>query len=250
MPQGLQALRFSNDVVVPVYHPESTLELHVNLGPSTSFARGQLLKQSGSATNDVQTVTIGGSPTGGSFPLTATNPLTGVTATVTVNWNSTVAQTQALISPLFTPGTVTVTGATFPGAQVFTFSGGLAAMPIPAMTVATTGLTGGSPTAANVHTTTGVQANTYIVYPGSSGATTAILPFACQTDAAGNITISSVSGQAGGQWGDTFPSVPAYFSGYFDTLPLTGYDSNATTQLGKEIANLASGGKLLCVTGA
>lgn len=248
--QGLQCLRFSGDMLVPQYKPETVLALPVNLAPNTSYARGQLLRQSGSATNDVQTVTIGGAPTGGTFPLTVTNPLTGQVATVAVNWNSTTAQTQALVAPLFSPGTVTVTGATFPGAQVFTFTGNLAATPVPAITVATTGLTGGTPTAASVHTTTGVAANQYIIYPGSSGAVNAILPFACQTDAAGNITLSSVSGQSGGMWGQQYESATAYFTGYFDTLQLVGYDANALSVMGKELCNLSSGGKLLVVTGA
>jgi hypothetical protein len=180
-----------------------------------------------------------------------TNPLTGASGSFTLAYNSSASAAQAIVATLFAPGTVTVTGGTLPGtALVFTFSGSLAATPVPLM-VATASLTGGStPAAAVTHTTTGVKANTFIAYPGSSGDVSAILPFACQTDAAGNITISSTSGQSGGQWGQTYESVPAYFSGYFDTSQLTGYDANAKSILGKEINNLASGGKLLVVTGA
>lgn len=251
MPQGILSVRFSGDILVPEYQPNRPLVLPVNLSPSASYAKGQILLQSGSATNAVQTLTITGTPTGGSTLVAYTNPLTGATGTFTIAYNSTTAQAQTAVGTAFAPGTVTVTGTTLPGGSlIFTFTGALAASPVPLMT-STDSLTGGStPASAIANTTPGVRANTFIKYAGTSGNPSAILPFACQTDAAGNITTSSVASTAGGMWGETYMTVEAYFSGYFDTSKLTLYDANALAKMGKEISNLASGGKLFVVTGA
>jgi hypothetical protein len=58
----------------------------------------------------------------------------------------------------------------------------------------------------------------------------AILEYDCATDANGNITYGGASG--GGPFGETFPTVPAYFGGAFKTSQLTGFDANANTVLG------------------
>jgi hypothetical protein len=239
--------RFSNDVLMPMYRPQDAMELSINLAPSIVYPKGQILLPAASAANDVQTLTIGGSPTGGTFPLTVTNPLTGVTSVLTVNFNSTVAQTQALINKAFPSGNVTVSGGTLPGAtQVFTSTGALASMPVPLMTAATTGLTGGTPTAAVVHTTTGKSPMTFSPYTGS-GSPTAILPYTCSTDAAGKISFASQAG-GGVYFGETYPSCPAFFTGVFDSSQLVGYDNNALASFGRDLGPTASG-RLIVLTG-
>jgi len=68
-----------------------------------------------------------------------------------------------------------------------------------------------------------------------------IMQYDVVADASGNITVGTVAG--GTDWGETFPSVPAYFSGAFRTTDLVGLDANAVTVLGGHLVSgtLASG---------
>jgi hypothetical protein len=108
----------------------------------------------GVATADVQTLSLAGGPTAGTFTLT----FQGQT-TAGIPWNATSAQVQAALSDLLAVGTgnVTCTGGPLPGANVvITFAGQLAPGPQPVITGTATGLIGpGSPAVAVAHTTTG-----------------------------------------------------------------------------------------------
>lgn len=118
----------------------------------------KIIATSGSAgTNAVQTITISGSPTGGTFTITVT--VNGVTATTaSIAYNASTATVQAALAALSNIGStayVTVTG-TAGTSYVATFVGALAAQPITLMT-ATGSFTGGtSPAIAIANTTTGV----------------------------------------------------------------------------------------------
>ncbi|WP_280186017.1 MULTISPECIES: hypothetical protein [Nocardia] len=91
------------------------------------------------ASNEIQTVTITGSPTGGSFTLT----FQGQTTT-SIAYNAAAAAVQSALEALSTIGTgnVTVTGAAS-GPYTCTFTGDLAQLNLPLMT-ATAALTGGT----------------------------------------------------------------------------------------------------------
>lgn len=105
-----------------------------------------------SGTNEVQTVTIGGAPTGGTFTLTLDNR-----QTTPIAYNATAAAIQTALEalPNIGAGNVTVTGA---GPYTVTFVGALAKRPIPNLT-ATHALTGGTtPTVTVAETTMGVNA--------------------------------------------------------------------------------------------
>ncbi len=58
-----------------------------------------------------------------------------------------------------------------------------------------------------------------------------ILPMACQTDSAGNITFSSTSTQTVGEFGEVRTSVDAFFGGLFLVTDLTTVDASYTTGL-------------------
>lgn len=210
---------------------KKVVELAINLAPNSTFAKGTVLGQITSAANDVQTVTISGSPTGGTFTLSGTNPLTGqafTTSGIAYNAASSAVQTALTASTAFGTGNVTVSGSAG-GPYTVTAAGSLVSMPIPVMTAASSFTGGTSPATAVAHTTTGRTAATYAAYAsGNSDGTQVpkcLLKFDCATDAAGNITYGSSA--IGGPWGETYISTPAYFSGYFDTSQLTGLDSNA-----------------------
>lgn len=106
----------------------------------------------GGATNEVQTVTITGSPTGGTFLLT----FRGRT-TATIAYNASAAAVQSALEALDTIGIggVICTGGALPGTGVIcTFKGALGGQDLPIMTANSAALTGGSSPAVSVAETT------------------------------------------------------------------------------------------------
>ena len=114
-------------------------------------------------TNEVQTLTIGGTPTGGTFKLAFNGETTG-----DITWSSTnstlVANIDAALEALSQIGTGGVTTAVGTmtsgiGTITVTFNGGTVGLrAVPTMTVANNSLTGTSPTLAVAETTPGVDA--------------------------------------------------------------------------------------------
>lgn len=105
----------------------------------------------GGLTNEVQTITITGSPTGGTYTLTYSGQTTSAIA-----YNATASTVQAALRALSNIGAndVTCTGGPHPGtAIVATFGGDLAGADVAEMT-ATSSLTGGTTPAVTVTTTT------------------------------------------------------------------------------------------------
>lgn len=103
------------------------------------------------AANEVQRITVTGTPTGGSFDLT----LDGQTATIP--YNATADQIRDALEALsnVSSGDVVVTGGPLPGATVdVTFQGQLAGTNVATMTVDNSDLTGGSSPAAAITTPT------------------------------------------------------------------------------------------------
>jgi hypothetical protein len=97
------------------------------------------------------TITVSGTPTGGSFTINVIRPDTGQTGTVVIPFNSSVANTQTLLRAFFGATEVTVTGAgALPGnVQTATFGGLLTGVIVPVFVLAQNALTGGTtPTAA------------------------------------------------------------------------------------------------------
>lgn len=104
----------------------------------------------GTGTNEVQTVTITGAPTGGSFTLTYSGQ-----TTASLPWNATASAVQLALENLAAIGVgdATVTGGPGPATPfVVTFKNALAGRDVPAMT-ATGAFTGGTTPAVAVTTT-------------------------------------------------------------------------------------------------
>lgn len=108
-------------------------------------------------TDEVQTVTITGTPTGGTFTLSF-----GGFTTAAIAYNANAATVQAALEALPTIGTggVTCGGGALPGVAVtVTFAGNLTKLAVATITVGTNALTGGtSPAVAVTETTPGVTA--------------------------------------------------------------------------------------------
>lgn len=116
----------------------------------------------GAGTNEVQTLTIGGTPTGGTFRLryrgATTGNITWVSSNVTL-----VSNIQAALRalPSINGANVTVaTGTASSGIGTFTitFGGALARAAVPTILVVENAMTGTSPTVAVAETTPGVTA--------------------------------------------------------------------------------------------
>jgi hypothetical protein len=114
-------------------------------------------------TSEVQTITFGGTPTGGTFKLAFDGYTTGAIA-----WSATnatlVANIDAALEALSNIGTGGVTTAVGTmtagiGTITVTFAGNLAKQAVPTITVADNSLTGTSPTIAVAETTPGVSAS-------------------------------------------------------------------------------------------
>ena len=124
-------------------------------------------------TNEVQTLTVGGTPTGGTFKLA----FEGFN-TASITWSATnatlLADINAKLDALRTLGTawVVATAGTLTagiGTIILTFSGGdVAKRAVPLITVANNSLTGTAPTLAIAETTPGVDATVRNAAPGAS----------------------------------------------------------------------------------
>lgn len=102
--------------------------------------------------NEVQVVTITGSPTGGTFTLTYSGQ-----TTAGINYNANAAAVQAALEALsnIAVGDVVCTGGSLPGTAVTcTFGGALGLTNLSEMTASGAGLTGGSSPAVAISTTT------------------------------------------------------------------------------------------------
>lgn len=109
------------------------------------------------AVQQVQTLTVTGTPTGGTVTIQGTRPDGGQTGTGNIAYNSTAAQAQVIADAIFGPNNVTVGGGALPGtALTFTFRGDWNPA---AMTVTANGLTGGSSPAGAFTTTTPAPAD-------------------------------------------------------------------------------------------
>jgi hypothetical protein len=120
-------------------------------------AGGEVITSGG--TNEVQTVTITGTPTGGTFTLTFDGQ---TTSTIAYNAIASAVQSALVALSNISTGDVTVGGGPGPGTPwTVTFTGQYASTDVPQMTASGTGLTGGTTPAVAVTTTT----------PGAAGST-------------------------------------------------------------------------------
>lgn len=247
MPMNVATTTFGNGVLVPIYGDENpTLCQAINIPVSTVIAHGTVLGQVTTSANDVQTITMTGTPTGGTFTWVISG-IAGV-GNFVLPFNATATVAQGLLAAIVGSGNVTVTGGPMPGSTlVVTYTGALAKAPVPLMTAGTNALTGGSsPTSTVAHTTVGVTAGTFAAYAsGNSDGTqvaTCIAKYDMASDAAGNITYGSAA--TGGQWGESYNSAPAYFAGYFRTEQLVGLDATSIASLGRLISGTSTKGIL------
>lgn len=216
--------------LVPALSDRKAHEVNVGLAPGT-YARGTLLGQISSANvADVQTITVGGSPTHSTITIYGLPDGSSMTFAQDV----TPAAMVTAINARLGAASVGITG-TANASYVITWGGSYANQPMALLGVAATFSGGTSPTVTIAHTTTGVGPNgTYAAYAsGNSDGSqipAGILKFPCTVDSTGKIVISSeVPG-----FSELVASM--YYSGSFRTEELVGLDANAVTKLAGHIA--------------
>jgi len=187
------------------------------------------------AQNEIQTVTISGAPTGGTFSLLFAGQLAAGIA-----FNATAATVQAALQALSTigSGNATVTGSAG-GPWTVTFAGALGNLNQPLMT-AINSLTGGTtPSIAIAETQVGNPGFRYFK-PYASGNTDGsqvakgLLQYDCSTDTQARVTVG------GSDYSEQQRAVPIIVSGTFKTADLTGIDATSVGNLGRLISGSTS----------
>lgn len=176
---------------MPAYPDSLAKKIAVKLGANLSLARGAVLACiTATSANDVQTVTVNGTPTGGTFKLVYNGQTTG-----TIAYNAAASVVQAALVALSNIGTgnVAVTGSGG-GPWTVTFQGALGNYWQPLMTVDYSLLTGGStPTVTNVHTTPGVLNGSYVAYAASGVLAAPAAPTVTATGSDGLLAVGAYS---------------------------------------------------------
>lgn len=216
---------YSADMLIPFMNPDEARVDNVNLPASIAYPKGTILGER-VGLQEIQRITITGTPTGGSFTIT----VAGQTTTA-IAFNATAATVRNQLELLTTvgPGGVNVTGGPGPGTPydiTFVNEANVAAM------TTTDSFTGGTTPASAVTTTTGGSSGTPGVYAAydrdntdGTERPTHILQYAVVTDASGNVYLGDT---VGGEFSSTFSKVAsAYRCGVFACADLRGLDENA-----------------------
>jgi hypothetical protein len=223
---------FAIDTLQPALRPELALLRHVRLPVGKDFDPGTVLGLvTGAAASAVKTITVTGTPTGGTWRVYFAGRVSAAIA-----YNATAAAVQTALEAIFGVGNVTVSGGPGPGTPwVVTFAGQLANVRVAPFAVAHAFTGGTSPAVASVDTTPGTagtgQADAY-----SDGA-------ADGTQTARAVLQHRVVANPTGGQDRVFPgsaspqSFPAYFAGIFYLADLVGLDAAGATDFGNRFIN-------------
>ena len=234
---------YSGQMLLPSREKELAIADTVKLAPGT-YSKGTVLGQYSGVTgaSEIQTATVNGTPTGGTFRLALQDK-----PTVALAHNASAAVVQAALEALENIGAGNVTVGLTSNVYTITFQGDLALQDIPLLTLYSNSLTGGtSPTVALATTTAGRAAGSYFgAYDNalSNGLETArcLLKYETVVNTKGQHTTAS---EFFGETSDNYVA-EAYFRGTFYTgdgsaLLLPGLDANAVTDLGRMVSGLSS----------
>jgi hypothetical protein len=222
----------------PCKEPDLTREIHANFPPGAVIKRGTILGQTTASANEVQTVTIAGTMTAGTFDITVNAPSgSGTAAGILYTANGTAVQ--VALQAILGAGNSTVSG-NANGPFTITFTGVNAARPIPPVVVDVSKATGA--TGATVaRTTVGALAGTSRAYVDAavdgSGVARTIAHYDCVVNSAGKVIIGTTDATTG-QFGEAYDSAPVYVRGVFLCRELVGLDQAAINDMN---ARLESG---------
>lgn len=222
--------RYDSVEVVPARGPGYSIGALMQ--PNLSLAAGTAVAMVTSASaSEVQSLSTTGTPTTASFQLVFNGQVTS-----TVLSNPTAAQVQAALQalPNIGAGNVVCTGGPLPGSAItITFTGQLANLPQPIITITNATFVGGtSPTVGVTRTTLGVAQGRWGAYNSgaSNGLQTCrgILRYPVSTDEQGKIVLSSSTKTP--EYSKDNEAV-VWIAGQFPASRLTGLDATALSQL-------------------
>jgi hypothetical protein len=223
--------------IQPIRYPELARTISVRLPGGVNYPAGQVLGERSAATpaDEVQTLTVSGSPTGGTFTIGVPLQVGSVTPTVPLAYNASAAVVQAALETILGIGNVTVSlsGAVY----TITFIGDFAKSSIPLLTLFANGLTGGSsPTVTPARGTSGTPgAGLFAAYNDALSDGVEVARVALEHN-----VITDFSGRMLQEYGSAGPiTFPAYNQGDFLASELPGLDANAVTDLGKLVQGAA-----------
>lgn len=219
--------------VDPVIDPQLASMMAVNLKASQVYPAGTVLGEM-IGTDEVQTVTISGGATGGTFTITF-----GAATTSAIPYGSSAAVVQAALEALSTIGIGNILVTKALDVYTLVFRGALGSQNVAQVTASAAGLTGGTPAITPATTTAGVAGFPGVYNAYASGNTDGsqnpkgILKYSVATDAAGVIWQGAVAGAS--EWGQSSKDTPMWYRGTFRCEDLYGLDTNAITKLGRLI---------------
>lgn len=207
------------------FNPEFAPKRSVALPAGVSYLAGQVLEEVFNAVNsEVQTVTVNGSPTGGTFVLGYPSLNGGYDVTVPIAYNAPASTVQTAISAVVGAGNVVVTGSNG-GPWTLTYGGEIANQDVAQPVLVTNSLTGGSaPTVAMATSTPGSNGAVGVYQAYSAGIARAVLEANTKTDFAGRMIDEFGSADS--------ITTPAYIGGDFLASVLIGVDATAVPNTG------------------
>jgi hypothetical protein len=234
---------YTGGCLQPSRTPEEAKTGAVRLAVGT-YPKGQVIAQRDAVTaaNDVQTLTVTGTPTEGTFHLSFQGKVTAL-----ITYSQTDATLQANILAALEAlenigaGNVAVVSSGSGTSVAITFQGKAGSIEQAPLSFEVNGLTGGSsPNASFARTTLGREVGgTWVKYDDArsdgGGVARAVLSHGVTVDSHGFHTAS------GGEWGDQKGlSAPCHFAGTFHTAELIGLDANGVADLGKLLTGTTS----------
>lgn len=248
MPANPQ-VQLTSSKIKPI-DPEQATTRAVRLPPGVNYSAGQILEEvATAAANEVQTITFGGTVTGGTFTLLLPSTKGGGFDTIgPITWSGTgatlAANIQAALNAYFGSGQVVVTGT---GPFTLTYSGSEVASRDVSLPTAINDLTGTSPTVTPAVGTAGSIGPGVVFQAYSAGNARAVLEGNVRTNAVGEVIdeFGSPSGQ----------TTVAFTRGTFIESELIGLnttavpDSGTPGPLGRRVggASLGAAGGLIRV---
>ena len=238
----------SSSKIKPVWYPERAARRPVKLPGGVNYPAGQLLYETLTAHNAVQTLTFGGTITGGTVYLLFPNQMGYDRVpfnTTGIVYNATAATLRANIQAAFDsylgPSQAVVVSS---GGGVFTitYSGNIVSSQDIAIPQVVNNLTGTNPTCVAAQTTQGLGGiGAYEPYvAGNPGSITAVSFAILEAN-----TVTALNGDRLDQFGDTGEgTIDAFIGGYFLASQLVGLDTTLVPSNGTfgTLGKWASGG--------
>lgn len=225
--------------IEPALRPDLAVQdagVLVTAAAKTTYPAGTVLGRITTTADEAQTITINGSPTGGSFTLSFRGETTDAIA-----HDADAAAIDAALEALSTigAGNVAVTGS---GPFTATFGGSLADEDLPLLVADGSSLTGGSDPAVVIAQSAAGRGPDHAYAPyddnNSDGTQTAvaILMYDTTVDIDGTVQLGDLAA--------TRTDAPVWIGGYFRTEELTGLDANGIADLGRLVKGDLTAGVL------